>query len=80
MHVMLKMETMKWENTKIRVSCADVFSPLLCVSGDSRCAFPIYVTEAPQTSGISLLATYTIRLTLTPNQKKKLPSTDRIAT
>ena len=47
MHIMLKMETMKWENTKIRVSCADVFSPLLCVGGDSRCAFPIYVTEAP---------------------------------
>ena len=57
MHVMLKMETMKWENTKIIVSCADVFIPLLCVCGDSRCAFPIYVTEALQTLGISLLAT-----------------------
>ena len=53
----VKMETMKWENTKIIVSCADVFIPLLCVCGDSRCAFPIYVTEAPQTLGISLLAT-----------------------
>ena len=42
---------------KIRVSCADVFSSLLCGGGDSRCVFPIYVTEAPQTSGISLLAT-----------------------
>ena len=57
MHVMLKMKTMQWENTKISVSCANVFSPLLCVCGDSRCAFPVYVTEAPQTSGISLLAT-----------------------
>ena len=42
---------------KKRVVCADVFSPLLCVGGDSRCAFPIYVSKAPQTSGISLLAT-----------------------
>ena len=57
MHAMLKMEIMKWMNTKIRVSCADVFSSLLCVCGDSRCVFPIYVTEAPQTSGIFLLAT-----------------------
>ena len=41
-----------------------MFSVLYCVCGDSRCVFPLYVTEAPQTSGISLLATLTIGLAL----------------
>ena len=55
---MLKMETMKWVNTKIRVSCADVFSSLLCVGGDSRCVFPIYICNRSSSDFGNFFASY----------------------
>ena len=45
------------EHKNKSILCRCFQSSIVCVCGDSRCVFPIYVTEAPQTSEISLLAT-----------------------